>query len=243
VARAGRPLQEKLKTSIAAGEPIDVFQNGWGSWGDFEEALLELSSLFARDKIDPYQVLVRPAVDTFMDKGKLWGFGLVGVSQDALAYNQDMFDAAGLAHPPVDPTDKSWTMELFLEDAQKLTQPDKLQFGFGGTIAGFDTGGMTRGTFFGQGPWDDNTQKAQLDQPGQVQGLQYFKDLRDKYHVQPTADQVKALGAKGDVFHQRQDRHAGDLWLRPQAELQVRGSSRCPTRRPRTSPVVAIRSH
>jgi len=193
-------LQEKLKTSIAAGEPIDVFQNGWGSWGDFEEALLELSSLFARDKIDPYQVLVRPAVDTFMDKGKLWGFGLVGVSQDALAYNQDMFDAAGLAHPPVDPTDKSWTMELFLEDAQKLTQPDKLQFGFGGTIAGFDTGGMTRGTFFGQGPWDDNTQKAQLDQPGQVQGLQYFKDLRDKYKVQPDSAQVKSIGAKGDIF-------------------------------------------
>ena len=188
-------LQEKLKTTIAAGQPINVFQNGWGSWGDFEDSLMELSSLFSRDKMDPYQIFVRAAVDTFMDKGKLWGFGIVGVSQDALAVNFDMLDAAGLAHPPVDPNDASWTMDKFLEYAQKLTKPDKLEFGYGGSNGGFDTGGMTRGTFFGQGPWDDTAQKAQMDQPGQITGLQYFKDLRDKYKVQPDADQAKAIAA------------------------------------------------
>lgn len=193
-------VQTKLKTSIAGNVPINVFQNGWGSWGDFEAALMELTSLFARDKMDPYKLLTRPAVDTFLDQGKLWGFGLVGVSQDGLAFNQDLFDAAGLPHPPVDPTDQSWTMERFLESAQKLTKADQLQFGFGGSLAGFDTGGMTRGTFFGQGPWDDTVQQAQMDKPGMLQGLQYWKDIRDKYKVQPTSDQAKSIGAKGDIF-------------------------------------------
>ncbi|HEY8741452.1 MAG TPA: extracellular solute-binding protein [Chloroflexota bacterium] len=125
---------------------------------------------------------------------------VVGISQDALAYNKDLFDAAGLQPPPLDPTDASWTMDTFLQYAQKLTNVGKLQFGFGGTLAGFDTGGVTRGTYFDQGPWDDAAQKAQVDQPGAVQGLQYFKDLRDRYQVQPNADQVKSIGAKGDVF-------------------------------------------
>jgi multiple sugar transport system substrate-binding protein len=194
-------LETKLATGIAAGDPVNTFQNGWGSWGDLQSSLMELSTLFSRDKLEPTQIFALPAIDTFTDAaGKIWAVPVVGVSQDVLAYNKDLFDTAGLPAPPLDPTDASWTMDKFLEYAQKLTNADKLEFGFGGTIAGADAGGVTRGTYFNQGPWDDKAQKAQMDQPGAQQGLQFFKDLRDRYKVQPTSDQVKSIGAKGDVF-------------------------------------------
>jgi multiple sugar transport system substrate-binding protein len=194
-------METKLVTGVASGDPVNTYQNGWGSWADLQPSLMELSTLFSRDKLQPTQIFALPAISTFTDAaGKIWAVPVVGVSQDALAYNKDLFNTAGLQPPPLDPTDASWTMDKFLEYAQKLTHADTLQFGFGGNLAGFDTGGVTRGTYFDQGPWDDKAQKAQMDQPGALQGLQFFKDLRDRYNVQPTSAQVKSIGAKGDVF-------------------------------------------
>ena len=57
----------------------------------------------------------------------------------------------------------------------------------GGSVGGDDTGDYERPTYFGQGAWNDTSQNAQLDQPGALQGLQFFKDLRDRYLVQPDA--------------------------------------------------------
>jgi len=44
-------------------------------------------------------------VSAYTIQGKLGGLALVGISQGALAYNQDLFDTAGLAHPPLDPNE------------------------------------------------------------------------------------------------------------------------------------------
>jgi len=124
-------------------------------------------------------------------------------------------------------------MEKFLEYAEKLTQPDKLVFGFGGTVSGDgNIGGITGGTYFGQGPWDDKTQKAQMDQPGAIQGLQFFKDLRDKYKVQPNSDQGKVDWRERQHLHQRQDWDAGHLWLHSQANVPLGHWGTAPYREP-----------
>jgi multiple sugar transport system substrate-binding protein len=193
-------VETKLKASIAAGQAFDLFQNGWGYWADIQSGMVEFTSYLARDKIDPTKTFIPLAIDYFTQGGKLWAMPVVGVSVDALAYNQDLFDAAGLAYPPTNPDDTSWSTDAFLDHAQKLTKADQLQFGFGGSLGGDDTGGQERPTYFGQWPWDDKAQKAMLDQPKAVAGLQFFKDLRDKYGVQPNAAQVKSIGAKGDIF-------------------------------------------
>lgn len=44
----------------------------------------------------------------------------------ALAYNKEIFDAAGIAYP-----DDTWTWETLRETAKKLTDPDKGIYGFG----------------------------------------------------------------------------------------------------------------
>jgi len=193
-------VETKLKTTIAAGTPLSFFQNGWGFWFDVQSALLDLTPLFARDKIDPLKVFVPTAIDFFSLNGKVWGVPVVGISVDALAYNQDMFDVAGLAHLPTDPDDQSFTMDQFLMYAQRLTKPENLQFGFGGSVGGGETDGIERPTYFGGGPWDDTAHKALMDQPPALEGLQFFKDLRDKYNVQPTSAQAQSIGAKGNIF-------------------------------------------
>lgn len=194
-------LTDKLTAMVAGGTPPDFYQNATGNWLSIQSVLVELSGRLAQAKLDPQKIFAPQAIQIFTDRaGKIWALPLVGISQDALAYNQDLFDSAGLPHPPVDPTDQSWTMDRFLEYAQRLTKADQSQFGFGGAVGGSDPGGVERPTYFGQGPWDDQAQKALMDQPLAAQGLQFFKDLRDRYKVAPTAEQIKSIGAHGDVF-------------------------------------------
>ena len=196
--------QQKLTASIAGGESPSCYEIGWGAWYAFQAALMDLTTFMTRDKVSPADSFEPVALDYYTLNGKLWALPVVGISVDALAYNQDLLEAAGLAVPPTDPNDASWTMERFLEYAQKLTKADQLQFGFGGQTGGGDVsgGGMSRSSYYGQQPWDDAAKKAQYDQPKALQGQQFFKDLRDKYKVQPTSEQITAIGApKGqDVF-------------------------------------------
>ncbi len=194
--------QQKLAASIAGGESPNCYVIGWGAWYAFQAALLDLTTFMARDKISPANVFQAISLGYYTQNGKLWALPVVGISVDAMAYNQDLLEAAGLPVPPADPNDTTWTMDRFLAYAQKLTKADQLQFGFGGQTGGGDVagGGMSRLSYYGQQPWDDQAKKAQYDQPKALQGQQFFKDLADKYQVQPTAAQKTAIGAKGDVF-------------------------------------------
>jgi ABC-type glycerol-3-phosphate transport system substrate-binding protein len=194
-------LKEKFVVRHTGGDPVDLVINNWGTWKDLSDGgmLTELTPFVKRDKID-LGTFIPSAVETHTDADKLWGMP-VSMSVDAVAYNFDLFDAAGLPHPPVNPDDKSWTMEKFLEYAQKLTRGSE-QFGFGGSYTGFGTVGVADGTFFGQLAWDDKQHKCLMDTPLFQKGMQYWLDLATRYHVQPTNDEATALrgGASGDIF-------------------------------------------
>ena len=72
----------------------------------------------------------------------MWGIP-VSVSVDMLAVNVEHLRQAGLALPPVDPADRSWTAEKFLAYCQKLTGGDQ-QYAFAGTPSGYDQAGVSR---------------------------------------------------------------------------------------------------
>src|SRR5262249_2803702 len=145
--------------------------------------LTELTPFFRREKLVPEKIYFPTTIEHWSDSGQLWGVP-VSVSVDVLACNVGLFEQAGVPLPPVDPAEagKSWTAEKFLEVARKLTRGED-RFGFYGTPSGYDTAGVSTGTWFGQLPWDDQKKKALMNQPGFVKGLQFFKDLRDKYKV------------------------------------------------------------
>jgi ABC-type glycerol-3-phosphate transport system substrate-binding protein len=143
--------------------------------------LTELSPFFKRDKLVPEKVFFPTTLEHWSDNGQQWGMP-VSVSVDVLACNVGLFEQAGLALPPTDPADRTWTVDKFLEYAQKLTRGET-QYGFFGVPSGYDVAGVSTGTWFGQLPWDDQKKKALMSQPDFVKGLQFFKDLRDKYRV------------------------------------------------------------
>jgi multiple sugar transport system substrate-binding protein len=193
-------LREKFIVRHAGGDPVDLVQNAWGTWTDMAEGgtLTELTPLFKRDKVG-FELFIPVTVEAYTVDGKTWGMP-ISVSADALAYNMDLFDKAGLKYPPVNPDDKTWTMDKFLEYAQKLTRGSE-QFGFGGSSSGFGTAGVSDGTYFGQLAWDDKRKKCLMDTPLFQQGMQYWLDIATKHRVQPDAQEAAALrGSLGNIF-------------------------------------------
>lgn len=195
--------KEKFLVSHAAGTPLHVVQAGWGTWLDMwgQGAIVDLSPLFKQDKLDPGATFIDPALFQWQHDGKVGGLP-VTTSADGLAYNVEVFEAAGLRLPPVDPAATWWNMDTFLDYARKLTDPAKQQFGFGGSLAGANTGGFTTGTYFGQGPWDEAQKKCLMDTPAFLRGLQFWKDVRDVHRTQPSAAESEQIrgGQNINVF-------------------------------------------
>jgi multiple sugar transport system substrate-binding protein len=114
----------------------------------------------------------------YMFNGKLYGLPQKG-STVTMYYNKNLFDKAGLSYP-----DYSWTFDDFLHAAKKLTR---------------DTDGDGRIDQIGCLPYSVYTwlwasggailskdgQRILLMEPATLKGLQFFIDLRNRYHVAP----------------------------------------------------------
>ena len=193
-----------------------------------------LSDYVRQDKIAFERMFVPDHVDHITIEGKIYGWPIV-ISADALAYNKDLFDARGLAHPPVNTGDTTWTMEKFLDVAQKLTRNDGQVFGFGGTRSGYDR--FTDGTNWGQAPWDGA--RSSFDGPLWQQAEQFWLDCIHKWHVQPTAAERPSIAPPSGPFFFNAKTGMDVVFAAPPANVwfKLGRSRRCRTPgRGRTSP-------
>jgi ABC-type glycerol-3-phosphate transport system substrate-binding protein len=188
---ADTDVMTKATTFHAAGTPADLFE--WPRlWREIETIIGEVTPFFKRDRLDEKQ-WIPDSIGAMKDPaGKLWGLP-VTVSADAVAYNLDLFEAAGLKPPPQDPDDRSWTMDVFLDYARKLTRGAQ-QFGMESKFTG-GVDWMNWPTWFGYGPVDYRGKKVTLHTPGFQRGLQYWVDLMLRHQVWPTGDQLNSLRA------------------------------------------------
>ncbi|HEX2033181.1 MAG TPA: extracellular solute-binding protein [Chloroflexota bacterium] len=188
---ADTDVMTKATTFHAAGTPADLFE--WPRlWREIESIIGEVTPYFKRDKLDEKQ-WIPDSIEAMKDsEGKLWGLP-VTISADAMAYNLDLFEAAGLKPPPQDPDDRSWTMELFLDYARRLTRGNE-QFGMESKCTG-GVDWMNWPTWFGYGPVDYRNKRVTINTSGFQRGLQYWIDLQLRHQVWPTADQLNALRA------------------------------------------------
>jgi multiple sugar transport system substrate-binding protein len=159
--------------------------------------LEDLGPYARRDKIDPSAVFLPKMIEAWTHNGKLYALPM-SVSTDVVGYNKDLFDGAGVKHPPVNLDDKAWTMDAFLEAARKITRAPE-QYGFSGGLNRANPAGATEGTYFGQPPWDDAKKKCLMNTPNFVKGLQFFLDLKDKWRVQPDPDRARELAGPQNV--------------------------------------------
>ena len=192
----------KFLVSAAGGTPISFVQGAWETWLDTWNAgaVVDITSFSKRDKVDLEDTFLEPALAQWTHEGMLGGMPAT-MSVDAMAYNVDLFEQAGLRQPSADTTAAWWTMETFLDYAKKLTDRSRGLIGFGGTMGGANFGGTTAGTFFGQGPWDDAAKKCLMETPTFQKGLQFWKELGTAHRVQPEGEEIAQLkGQTGDVF-------------------------------------------
>jgi ABC-type glycerol-3-phosphate transport system substrate-binding protein len=180
-------VQKALQLHVA-GSTADVVE--WARDGyDLRDSIVDLKPYMSRDKISA-AVFLPTAAELMSRDGKFVGIP-ASIASDALVYNPDALQRAGLAAPPLDPNNKPWTMEKFQEYAVKLTQrPDR--FGWGGALSsGFHW--MDAATYFGTGVWDAKTEKLLINTPEFRRGLQYWTDLYVRYQVVPNAEESKSI--------------------------------------------------
>ncbi len=107
---------DKLQTTLAAGNPPDVFSMDAPLYLDYQSrgVLLNLQPYMdaeSFDLSDYYEV----SLQCYQTEDGYYGLPR-DVQPIVMYYNKDMFDAAGVAYP-----DETWTWETLVEEGQKLT--------------------------------------------------------------------------------------------------------------------------
>ncbi|MCL5773711.1 MAG: sugar ABC transporter substrate-binding protein [Firmicutes bacterium] len=173
----------KLNTMLAGGTPPDVFYVHAQDFYNYVEkgVLLDIQPFIERDSRDVnIEDFYPELVDAFKYKDHIYG-----IPKDfttlVLYYNRDMFDEEKIPYP-----DASWDWKKFLEASMKLTKEKGSrgirQYGFLGSF-GFEAFIYMNGGKI----LSDDKKKCLLDMPEAVEAIQFFADLRTKYHVSPSS--------------------------------------------------------
>lgn len=199
ISTAGQNHIDKLTAAATSGTAIDVFYLSPGDTPTLAERGLirSIADFVKRDKYDVADFYAK-CLEQYFWKNQLYalprGFG----NQD-IYLNVDMWDGAGLTHPPYDWKSNAWTTNDFLEAARRISR---------GPVDAREVWGWTQGTGFRQwAPWvwifggdilDKDNTRIILDQAPAVEGLQFLQDLIHKHHVMPPpAAKVNAINAMG----------------------------------------------
>ncbi|MBE7552826.1 MAG: sugar ABC transporter substrate-binding protein [Anaerolineales bacterium] len=108
---------DKLQTTLAAGNPPDVFAMDAPLYPDYQsrDVLLNLQPFIDQDKYDLsgyYEV----SLQCYQTADGYYGLPR-DVQPSVMYYNKDMFDEAGVPYP-----DETWTWETLIENGKKLTK-------------------------------------------------------------------------------------------------------------------------
>jgi multiple sugar transport system substrate-binding protein len=185
----------KLQTMIASNETPDVFyltpENVMpyadaGITADLNEYVED------NDLFDPANVWQK-AIDMYRYDGATPGEGAIyGLPKDigpfALAYNKDLFDAAGITAPP---SDDPWTWDEFVAAARQLTHGEGADKVYGSAPYSLESAVWSNGA-----DWlnADHTEVTVAD-PAFVEALQWVADLIVVEGVVPTAEEEGSLGS------------------------------------------------
>jgi arabinogalactan oligomer/maltooligosaccharide transport system substrate-binding protein len=165
--------QNKFKTVAQAGDAPDVFRAEIAWTPEFAELgfLVPLDEYVSQQDREDY---LPSAFRYNQYKGRTWGIPQV-TDCLALLYNKRMLRQAGL-EPPV-------TMQELVGVAEKLTAPQKGQYGF--FWRGDSYWLLPFVWAFGGGLIDEDDHRIHINDPGAVTGLEFYIALRDEYGVVP----------------------------------------------------------
>lgn len=193
-------LHTKIVALVAGGTPPD----GMSVPSDrapeliMRRLLRENDAYLSRDKAVPVADVYPARLENYKLGGKLYALPIDN-GAEAVYYNKELFDRAGVPYPKDD-----WTWDDLLEKARRLTRKDDPA----GPVWGFEyrtTLHRLYSPFTGHGGeyFDKDLTKTIVDGGPAVKALQWFLDLRCKHGVSPTPQQaaeVQKAGGGGQVF-------------------------------------------
>lgn len=190
---------EALLTQVAGGDPPDVVM-AWelqypilaekGVYKELEPLIQADSDFEANVLPDFYQ----SHIEMYTWKGKLYILPEQNASV-VLYYNKKLFDEAGVAYPPSDWTDTSWTWETFLDACHRLTKKEGdeiVQYAW--TEAWWPPLSAVIFAYCNGGDWFDrysDPTKVTMTNPKVVQAFQFYSDLWNKEKVATSPEQWK----------------------------------------------------
>ncbi|MCD6120883.1 MAG: sugar ABC transporter substrate-binding protein [Spirochaetales bacterium] len=187
-----------LQTMVAGGTPPDVCYLGFPEFAQYLKAgqLLDLQKYADKSKIFDKNDFSDAHLASFSDRktGDLYSIPK-DWSTYVVYYNDDMFRKAGLPSPLELYNKGEWTMDKFIEVAQKLTT-DK-----------------TYGLLFNQGRWKafvpyfapnwiKGVDKLDVNTPQFISAVKFVDDLTKKYKINPSVDQFSDI-SPADRFSQQ----------------------------------------
>ncbi len=196
--------ETKLNAMFAAGTPIDL----WCQWGSnnfvdytYKGMVLPIDDLISAAGVDLSDYFPR-----WLEENKIKGrlCGLPVYSGGAFVfYNANLFDEAGVAHPPTKWNTEGWTLDTFLASAAKTTHDwGDFEKGYYGVASSSSLPFEDACWLFGADPWPQDAYRSiatsiQLDQPGCIEALQWWADLTCVQKVAPDAEASGALSQAG----------------------------------------------
>lgn len=157
-------------------------------------------------------IFFQKSLDALSFKGKLYAIPR-DVSNLVIYYNKDLFDKYGVPYP-----NKNWTFNDFLKTAKLLTQDTNKDGKTDLWGVSFEEDLMFYLPYLmseGGGVLSDDLKNIIINQPQSKKGLQFYTDLRNKYHVAPTESE-SASATMAQLFLQNKiAMHLSGRWLVP----------------------------
>ncbi|MEU1723200.1 ABC transporter substrate-binding protein [Actinomadura sp. ATCC 39365] len=165
----------KLQTAATGGAAPDVF---W--MNSLNVRMYAKGGVIAPFENADVSAFPQAIVDGYRYDGKLYGMPRdVGVP--VLWYDKELFDKGGVAYPTAD-----WTWDDLKAAAKKLTDPAKKQYGLLAPL--WDQGGFYPTMIQAGGHViSADGKKSGFDEPGSIQGLEFWTDMINKDKVAPPA--------------------------------------------------------
>lgn len=203
-------FREKVTMQMVAGTAPDVMTT-WGApiikWMDGGQ-LLSLEEYFGEEYLKDFPPGQLDLYGRGAD-GVLYTIPTMGGPQQALYYNKDMFDKAGVSYP-----DDSWDWNSLFEAAKKLTNRTSKPAEFGYQVPGYLNWNLC---FFIWQSGGNIAPKGErratvilLDQPEALEAMEFVHDMVWKYKVAPTPAEM------GDLY-------AWDSFLFGKVAMQLNG--------------------
>lgn len=164
---------QKAAAALSSGSAGDVMQMSPDYYGMNTEYYIDLNPYVEAEGVNLDDVLVPGIIDGYYDTdGKLEGFPLLA-NCFVMAYNKDMFEAAGVAVP-----EAGWTLSDLADWGQKFVGGEGANQTYGlakhwvmNNMMPFACGGV---------PYTDDLSTSKMGDPEIVESLTLYKDLIDK---------------------------------------------------------------